>query len=74
MRDPADLEIDEDKTLEQTVEKHQIHIKMLFIKGQPLLATDESIALSQFQEELLQFINETLLQIGFRIAAVLGQS
>ena len=53
MRNAANLEIDEDKTLEQAIEKYQIHIKVLFIKGQSFLPTYEGIALSKFQEKML---------------------
>ena len=53
MCNAAEIEVDEDKTLEQAIEKYQIHIKVLFIKGQALLPTYEGIAFSQLQERML---------------------
>jgi len=71
MRERPDLQINQDMALQDPVIKHQIHVQVLIIKGQPLLPGFEAEAAFEFQQEGLQVIYNGLLQLAFAVAGSL---
>src|SRR5207253_5274980 len=61
----ADFQINQHKTFEQIVVKHQVNVKMIAVNRHSLLSPDKREAASEFEQEGLQTINQALLQVFF---------
>ena len=72
--DPAAVQKEVNKALQQPVIKNQVHKKMLFVQRNPRLPSHESIPLTQFKQKRLQLVDELAFQFGFRIFGLFWQS
>jgi hypothetical protein len=52
----ADLEINEHETLGDRMIEYQVDIKMITLKGNPLLTGDEGEPFAQFQQKRLKVV------------------
>ena len=57
------LEVDEDKALQEVVVEHEVDIKMVALQVKMLLACHEGESTPQFQQEFLQFVDESRFQV-----------
>ena len=53
------LEVDEHIAAQQSVVEDEIHIEMIVVESKALLARLEEEAFSQFQKEVLQFVDDS---------------
>ena len=60
------FEVNQDKAFENVVVKYQVNIEILTIQCKPFLSGYKGKTSAQFQKELLQVINQSLLQITFK--------
>ena len=63
----TDFQIEQYKTAQQPVIKDQINPEMFFIKGKSNLPSNKSKTLAQFQQELLQMVNNPALHLALRV-------
>lgn len=67
MGQAAQLQVDDDQAAELTMEEQQIDPIPGLVDAHPALPSDEGEAFTQFQQEVLQPLDQGCLQIGFRI-------
>lgn len=67
------FEIDENKTFQDVVVKHEVDIEMPTFDIEMFLAGDKGEASAEFEQELLQMIDKSLLKIVFIEMLVLQQ-
>jgi len=60
MRQLADLEIDQDETLEQIVVEDEVDVEVLLFEAKALLPGDEREPLAQFEEKGLEVLDDGL--------------
>jgi hypothetical protein len=65
VRQLPDLEVQQDERASDPVVKHQVDEEMPAFERDPLLAAHEGEALAQFEQKLLEFGDQGLLQFGF---------
>lgn len=68
------LQVNQDKTFENSMVKHQIYTIMTVVNHQWILATNESKTFAQLQKECLKIVYQPLFQILFTIAFTLRNS
>lgn len=60
------LQVDQHEAFKDIVVEHQIDVEILAVQSEPFLPCHEGEAPSQLQQELLQMVDESLLQIAFK--------
>lgn len=73
MAELAGFQVDDDKTLEQIIVENQVNKKVAGLSANTHLPRDEREPLAKFQQKLLQFINNRLLQPALFYLASLRQ-
>jgi hypothetical protein len=73
MSQRANFEIEENEAAGQSVVKYQIDKIVLTFKHDPPLPTHEGESLAQLQQELTQFVDQGLFQVGFQVTLALGK-
>lgn len=74
MRRFVELEVDDDVATQKAVVEDQIDEVVVLIEGEALLAGLEKKAFAEFEEEVLQAVDDGLLQIVFRVASLFLQA
>ena len=71
--EPAEFQINEHVSAEQAIVEDQIDEEMFAIKSESALAGLEEEPFAQFQEEMLNAVDDGGLEVGLRIAGSLFQ-
>jgi hypothetical protein len=70
MRELVELEVDDDVATEEAVVEDEIHEVVVLIEGEAFLAGLEEKAFAQFEEEVLEAIDDGLLEVGLGVAGL----
>ena len=70
MLELANLEVDEHKATQQTVEEHEVNEVMFLIKGKADLPSHKREAAPHLEKELLQVVNDGALEVALGIGGL----
>lgn len=70
MRGFVELEVDDDVAAEEAIVEDEVHEVVVLIEGEALLAGIEEEAFAEFEEEVLEAIDDGLLEIGLGVAGL----
>jgi hypothetical protein len=70
MGELVELEVDDDVAAEEAVVEDQIDEVVVFIEGEALLAGLEEEAFAEFEEEVLEAVDDGLLEVGLGVAGL----
>lgn len=66
----VELEVDDDVAAEEAVVEDEVDEVVVFIEGEALLAGLEEEAFTEFEEEVLEAIDDGLLEVGLGVAGL----
>ena len=70
MRELVELEVDDDVAAEEAVVEDEVHEVVVLVEGEALLAGLEEEAFAEFEEEVLEAIDDGLLEVGLGVAGL----
>jgi len=67
MGELTDFQVNQHVAVQQAIVEHEVNEEVIFIKGEAFLSGLEKEAFSQFQEKVLQFVDDSGFKIGLGV-------
>jgi len=74
VREFVALEVDEDIAAEEAVVENEVDSEVVVVEGEAFLAGFEEKALTEFEKEGFELVDDGGFEIGFRVAGVVGEA